>query len=129
MSEPTDMLADAMAWLDGQRRSMLARSVVYERGTSSVELPATVGRTTYEQTDEAGATVETNVRDFLITASDLVLDGVPIVPAIGDRVYLETAEGVEVCEVLDLGGTGHYAPALGGQCWRVHTRRVQVVTS
>ena len=49
----TDLLGEAVAWLAGQREDFLSQTVAYSRAGDSVELPALVGATTYEQMDDA----------------------------------------------------------------------------
>ena len=104
-----DLLQRAMTWLDGRRRQYVGREVVYQRGQQTLTVPATIGRTVFETTDEYGVVVRTESRDFLISVADLVLDGVAILPQRGDRIRESEGGQAFVYEVL--------AP---GQepCWR-----------
>jgi hypothetical protein len=84
-----DLLAQASAWLEDQRKRHLTQSVVYQRGTATMPVLATIGATIFRLEDGAGALLRVESRDYLITAADLVLAGVSIVPKRGDRI-LET---------------------------------------
>ena len=77
------------------------------RGSQSVDLLATAGKTAFEVDDGYGVLVRYESRDFLILAADLVLDAMPALPQRGDRiretqggttfVYEVTAPGKEPC--------------------------------
>lgn len=95
-----DLLDKASAWLNDQRAKYLSRMVTYQRGTKSVELAATIGRTVFEQTDEYGIVHKTESRDFLIGAADLVIDGVRVTPKAGDRIHENTDQQTLVYEVM-----------------------------
>jgi hypothetical protein len=103
-----DMLKQGLQWLAQQRTRHMASEVTYQRGGQSVMVQATIGRTEYDVTDSAGASLTTHVMDFLILADDLV-DLHP--PRRGDLI-LVPGPGLsshQQYEVLDL-------PAQG--CWR-----------
>jgi len=119
------MLEKAASWLDGQRVQHMSRPVTYSRGAESVELAATLGSTTYEVTDDAGATVQAKATDFIVSADALVLGGETVKPQPGDRIDVPAGDKVLVFEVLDLGGAGHYRPADPfGKAWRIHAKQV-----
>lgn len=105
-----DMLEDGARWLEQQRTAHMARSVVYHRGSDSVELAATVGKTVREVGREFGVRDRWESRDYIVLASDLVLGGSPITPVPGDRVLEETASTRFVYEVL--------TPPGNEPCWR-----------
>ncbi len=122
-----NLLESAAAWLDEQRRKHLAGPVTYCRGDQHVELAATPGKTTFHICRDQGVFEKTESRDFLITATDLVLGGELTLPRRGDRIR-ETQDGkVYVYEVM--------APGTE-PCWRmsdpyriamrIHTKQVAV---
>ena len=124
----TDLLEQAAAWLDDQRVRHMSRLVTYSRGAESVELAATLGSTTYEVTDDAGATVQAKATDFIVSAEALVLAGEAVKPQPGDRIRVTSSGKVLVYEVLDLGGAGHYRPCdPGGRMLRIHAKQVDEV--
>ena len=99
-----DILDQGAAFLDGQRHKHMSRAVVYQRGAESRDVQATIGRTEFEQADDAGLIHRTESRDFLIRAADLDLGSGPVLPRAGDRVR-ETVEGtVFLYEVNAPGG-------------------------
>ena len=95
-----DLLRTGSDWLEAQRTEHMTRSVVYERGDSNVEVPATIGRTLFEVDDGLGVLVRTESRDYLILAEHLVLDGQPTLPQRGDRVRETEAGQTVVYEVM-----------------------------
>ncbi len=120
-----DMLQVGLDWLEGQRREHLSRMVTYRRGLSSVEVPATVGATPFQADDGSGAVIEQEIRDYLVAAADLVLDGVQVLPERGDEI-VEARDGVaHVYAVMDLGPEPHYRTAdPSGRTLRIHTKLV-----
>ena len=124
-----DILQQGAAWLDGQRRTHLSRQVTYQRGDESVEVAATLGSTTYEVTDDLGATVQATATDFIVAAEALVLGGQVVKPETGDCIRLPAGAKVLVFEVLDLAGAGHYRPADPFRtALRIHAKQVDEVS-
>ena len=104
-----DLLQQASDWLEAKRTQHAAQAVCYVRGSQSVELPATIGKTTFEVDDGYGVLVRHESRDFLVLAADLVLNGTPSVPERGDRVRETQGQQVFVYEVTAPGKE---------PCWR-----------
>jgi len=90
-----------------------------------VDLPATIGKTVFEQADEYGVIHRTQSRDYLISAADLVLAGVPEQPKAGDRIRETVGEQIFLYEVMAPGSeppwrySDPYRKAL-----RIHTKFV-----
>ena len=82
----------------------MARPVVYQRGAAQVDLNATIGRTEFEQADEAGLIHRIESRDFLVRTADLDLGDGPTLPKAGDRVREIAGSSVFVYEVNSPGG-------------------------
>ena len=122
-----DLLDQASAWLDGMRAKHMARPVMYCRGEQSVEVAATVGRTVFEIADAYGVVEQSESRDFLIPAADLVLGDAVTLPERGDRVR-ETQDGKTlVYEVMAPGKEPHYRFSdVYRRTLRIHTRQVAV---
>ena len=121
----TDLLERAIVWLEGQRVRRLGRQVLYQRGSHNVTVIATLGRSTFELDDGAGAVLRVESRDFIISAADLVLSGQGVEPRSGDRI-IQAAEGtLWVYEVTAIGGE----PAWRWcdpyhRAMRIHTKQV-----
>ena len=121
----TDLLEQAAAWLDDMRVKHMSQTVTYTRSAESVEMAATFGRTTYEVTDESGATVQAVATDFVVSAEAIVLGGERTLPDPGDQIRVSAGGQTRVFEVMDLGGAGHYRPADPyGRMLRIHTKHV-----
>jgi hypothetical protein len=100
----SDLLERGARWLEDQRTRFLSRTVTYLRAGDSVDVPATIGKTTFEQADEYGVLHRTEARDYLITAADLVLAGKLELPKPGDRIRETDGEQIFVYEVMAPGG-------------------------
>jgi len=85
------------------------RTVTYMRGTNSVVIEVTVGRTSVEYEDDHGVRIRSEIRDYLIVPSDLILNSVEIEPEEGDKV-IDNNEGNTSTYVVM--GTEY------GQSWR-----------
>jgi len=118
-----DFLKDASEWLDGMRHAHMTTGVTYVRGSSSVELSATIGRTVFELRDDYGGIEKTEARDYIVRAEDLILDGSAVLPERGDEI--RETDGAKTCvyEVMAPGKKPHwrwsdpYRKAL-----RIHTK-------
>lgn len=99
-----DLLDRGSVFLDDQRHRHMSRTVVYKRGAEAKELQATIGKTEFEQADEAGLIHRTESRDFLIRTVDLDLGAGPILPRAGDQVRETVGASVFVYEVNAPGG-------------------------
>ncbi|MBX3404563.1 MAG: hypothetical protein KF699_14220 [Phycisphaeraceae bacterium] len=124
-----DLLDRGSAFLDDQRHKHMSRTVIYQRGAESKEVQATIGRTEFEQADDAGLIHRTESRDFLIRAADLDLGAGPVLPRAGDRVSETVGTSVIVYEVNAPGGqppwrySDPYRRVL-----RVHTKHIETET-
>lgn len=120
-----DLLEQGMTFLDEKRHKHMTRTAVYQRGASSVEVPATLGATTFEQADAFGIVQKIESRDFLIRTGDLVLDGAPTLPKAGDRIRDTSGDQFFVYEVMAPGNeppfrfSDPYRKAL-----RIHTKHI-----
>jgi len=106
----TDLLQKGSAFLEGQRHKHMTRPVTYLRGSDSVELDATVGRTVFEQADQFGVIQRTETRDYLVRAQDLVLGGEVTTPKVGDHVREPSGTGALLYEVMAPSGGGGEPP-------------------
>ncbi len=99
-----DLLDRGSAFLDDQRHRHLSRTVLYRRSADEKEVQATIGKTEFEQADDAGLIHRVESRDFLIRASDLDLGAGPTLPRAGDQVRETSGSQVFVYEVNAPGG-------------------------
>ena len=95
----TDLLQQGSDWLEAKRTQYASRVVTYARGAQSVEVLATIGKTTFEVDDGYGVLVRHESRDFLILTADLVLDDTPTLPQRGDCIRETQDQQVFVYEV------------------------------
>jgi hypothetical protein len=84
-----DILKNGMSWLESQREKYLASLITYRRGDYIAKVPATIGKTLFRIEDEYGRVVRYESRDFLITASELILDENVVLPERGDEIIDE----------------------------------------
>ena len=104
-----DLLAQGSAWLEAQRTAHLTQPVVYQRGTLTVQVAASIGKTVFQVDNASGFLERIESRDYLVLASELVLAGQQALPQRGDRIR-EAAGGSElVYEVMAPGSE---------PCWR-----------
>ena len=99
-----DLLDRGSAFLDDQRHKHMSRTVVYQRGAEAKEVQATIGKTEFEQADDAGLIHRVESRDFLIRAESLDLGAGPTLPRAGDQVRETVGASVFVYEVNAPGG-------------------------
>lgn len=122
----TDLLQQGSDWLEEQRTKHMTRTVTYSRGAMSVQLPATVGRTTFESVDEHGLVVRTESRDFLLLAEHLVLADETTLPRSGDRVTEQPGNVAFVYEVMaPPGETVYRFSDPYRKTLRIHTKLVE----
>ncbi len=105
----TDLLEKASNWLQAQRTQFASRTVTYARGEQCVDLPATIGKTTFDVDDGYGVLVRYESRDFLVVAADLLLAGQATLPQRGDRVVEQQDGATYTYEVVAPGKE---------PCWR-----------
>jgi len=95
-----DLLETASNWLEAKRNEHLSRSVTYQRGADTGDLPASIGKTTFEVDDGFGIVQKWESRDFLILAEDLILAGNPTLPERGDLIQETQGATTYTYEVL-----------------------------
>jgi hypothetical protein len=126
----TDMLQTGSDWLSGVLKTHAAQSVSYRRGSSSVTLSATLGRSLFQAATDSGMITETQADDFIIEAADLVLDEAAVEPKEGDEITRTSGGKTLVYRVLPFGTepawrfTDSYRNA-----YRIHTKLMVNQTS
>ena len=120
-----DLLETGAAFLDRMRKSDLARTATYVRGGQSVEIAATVGKTTFPVDNGTVVPLSFETRDYIVSAADLALGGERTLPERGDRVRDEIGDVVHVYEVMAPGRENHYRLSGPEQnILRIHTKLV-----
>lgn len=124
-----DLLEQGSAFLGDQRHRHLSHLVTYRRGSDEVTLPATVGKTVFEQADLSGLIQRIESRDFLLRAEDLMLGGQATTPRSGDQVREPQATAVHVYEVMAPGNEPpfRYSDPFR-RTLRVHTKHIATET-
>ena len=124
-SHVADLLKTGSDWLHAQQKAHASQTVTYYCGGQSVEVKATIGRTVFETDDGSGVIIESEVRDYLIEATDLVLGGETTLPQRGDRIRETQGSTVVVYEVMSPGGAPCYRFSDPYQKrLRIHTKQV-----
>jgi hypothetical protein len=121
-----NLLDTGAAWLADQRHKHLTRMITYRRGSQSVSLAATIGRTDFAA-DAAEPVIETwQSLDYLIRTADLVLGTVTTLPLRGDRIEETDGAVTHVYEVMAPSGQTpwRYADDFRREL-RIHTKHVQ----
>ena len=121
----TDLLQQGSDWLEAKRTQYASRVVTYARGVQSVDVLATIGKTTFEVDDGYGVLVRHESRDFLVLTADLVLGGESIFPQRGDRIRETQNQQVFVYEVSAPGKEPcwRYSDAFR-KTLRIHTNQI-----
>ena len=124
-----DLLDRGSAFLDDQRHRHLSRTVLYRRGAEEKEVEATIGKTEFEQADDAGLIHRVESRDFLIRTANLDLGAGPTLPRAGDQVRETVGTSVFVYEVNAPGGQPpfRYSDPYR-RVFRVHSKHIATET-
>lgn len=115
-----NLLNTAMTWLNSTLQQSAGDVIVYQRGSSTVSITAVVGATDGERMDAGGMAYSFTSKDFMIEASDLVLDGEIVVPSRGDRITYGGRSYTVV--VMQTGEQPYRESGTGSSVYRVHTK-------
>jgi len=107
----TDRLQSGRERLAARITARAARTVIYTRGDETVELSATAGTSDFDVADDSGILSRYYTRDFIVTASDLILGGAVTTPRRGDTVTETSADGAQAY-------TYQVVSPAGTDCWR-----------
>lgn len=81
------MIGSAVKSLRDIQSGVLSRPVVYKRGGTELNVSAVPGRTVFRSSNEYGAWVRTETRDFIVPAGELDLE-----PETGDVIVFDGEE-------------------------------------
>jgi hypothetical protein len=122
------MLEEAQLWLEQQRHLNMTVPVAYQRGGGeTIEMQATLGKSTFKSEDDYGRLIRTVSTDFLIRVQDLVIDDENVIPQAGDYIFYprasETNSKVGVYEVTAINGQPPWRYSdVNNKTFRVHTK-------
>lgn len=123
-----DLLKQGSDWLVDQMKANASSLVTYRRGSDSVAVQATIGRTVFELDQplaEIGIAQRLESRDYLIQAADLVLAGEQTLPERGDQVEEVLAGTTLTYEVMAPRGEPHWRYSDDHRrLLRIHTKAV-----
>lgn len=123
-----DVLREASEWLEGERDKFLTEPVVYRRGTDTVTLNATRGRTIFEIDDGFGSVERWQSKDFLIFTKDLVFNTIETEPERGDRIEDTVGSRTYIYELMAPPGEPFFRFSdVWRQTLRIHTKQIKVV--
>lgn len=124
-----DLLDRGSAFLDDQRHKHMSRTVVYQRGAEAKEVQATIGKTEFEQADDAGLIHRVESRDFLVRTDDMDLGSGLTLPRAGDQVRETVGTQVFVYEVNAPGGQPPFRNSDPyRRVLRIHTKHIGTET-
>lgn len=125
----TDLLERDLAILDSWRNKFRTIIVTYKRGSDTVSVSATSGRSDHTENYEYGVTIDIESNDFIIKCSDLAINSVEITPQRGDQV-IETRGGkLHYYEVLPMGDAPCYRyTGPNHLSWRIYTKWIKSET-
>ncbi|KAA1258152.1 hypothetical protein LF1_06670 [Rubripirellula obstinata] len=125
----SDMLHKGQSWLAAKLTRFASRMVTYQRDEVSVDLPATIGKSEYEQDDGEGVITRAQVRDFLINTKDLLASPIGTWPRRGDRILETDGDTTFVYELMSIGSEPpwRYSDPFRVKL-RIHTKLVDTIT-
>lgn len=103
-----NMLRDATEWVSQQMLVHCSQEITYSRGSDSVTLDAVIGRTTHAVTDDYGAAVITETKDFIVAVADFLFDGSAVTPERGDTITEVDGSTTHTYKVSAPSGEPHY---------------------
>lgn len=119
-------LSLAADWAHSTVEDAAGVPVTYSRPSAgqSVSIEKAVkGKTPLETTSAEGVTVQSQVTDWIIQASQIVLGGIQTLPAEGDLITFVNQGTTEIYQALPIGSEKCFQPSdhLGNRL-RIHTR-------
>ncbi len=97
------LMSRGIQFLNSNLPTAAGITVTYRRGADAIEdLAAVVGRTEFSEGETENTTITSRVRDYLILIADLLIDGDPIKPQIGDTIEEESGDTTYTFTVMAL---------------------------
>lgn len=106
------------------QKESASQLVQYQRGDSDLCIRATRGRSVFEVTDDQGFMTKIETQDYIVTASDFIIDSLPSAPERGDRL----TDGDIIFEVMPVGTEPCYRYTDEHRLqFRIHVKKVSEV--
>lgn len=122
-----DLLDTSSEVLNSVLQSHAGRSVTYTRsGETPITVLATVGETRYDTIESNGYAVQVTVRDYIISADQIVIDSAQTLPREGDTIT-DVVNGTSRVFAVFPGGLNGQAfrdSDPQGRRLRIHTQEV-----
>lgn len=113
-----DLLRTGADWLNSKLGEVASHAISYRRvGETALSIPASVGKSVFEESSAYGVFIKTETRDFLILATNLTLG----IPLRGDVI----ADSGILYEVISPTGEPCYRWSdPDGKTLRIHTKEI-----
>ena len=121
------VFSDAITGAQQAIQAVAGADVIYTRNGIEIPLRATIGKTEFSSGETETVVVTSRVRDFIVNTADLVADGEPFLPDVGDLIT-ETAGGqVFTYQAMALANeeVWRYSDTGRNQI-RIHTKEIEV---
>ncbi len=117
-----DLMARAAEFIAAKLGAEMSRTVTYSRGSDTIALSATVGRSSFDVDDGHGM-LRYQTRDYIVRADALILAGIATLPRRGDRITESTRSGEVTAEVVSISGSPEWRPCDSSRVLiRIHTK-------
>jgi len=112
-------------WHAEFRKEQASRMVTYRRGSDTVDVAASIGRTEHQFIDEHGIVRIWQSRDYLILTEDLIIGGIQVEPAAGDVIEDTDINGDPInYKVMPMDEEASRYSDKYGKRLRVYTKRI-----
>jgi len=113
--------ANLDTWLDSKQKQAWPEEITYQRASASVSITAVVGASDGERMDSGGTLYSFTSTDFLVTASQLILNGEIVLPQRGDVIIWDSRRYAVLAQ--NSGEKPYRESGPGGAVLRVHTKK------
>jgi hypothetical protein len=83
-----NLLESGAQWLADQMEENVSSEIVYARGSQECTLNASLGRTQFEVTDQAGMLQNVDSHDFILRTSEMFFDDEQFIPKAYDTIRI-----------------------------------------
>lgn len=121
-----NLLQNGTKWLGEKLKAGASVEMIYRRGSSSLTVQVTRGRTEYPAHDDEGNLV-TEVTDLtlIMAVERLVIGGKIVDPEAGDTLEERTPKGLWIFQVMNRRGLKAFRIDPSGKLLWIHTKLIQ----